>query len=225
MSTNRKATQEYILKWISKLTPGNGDNTKIYTDLFNSMDDKAFDVFMQAIGKEDIRLAIIAPNFGTTGISTENNLKIATEIGHEFFQRIWIEGEEEDTPTYLTPVPYLVVDLPLRRQAQLAVKKLSVPEDSRSIDDLTGQATGKSKGSKLSYPEIQVMAAMNLTNCLNETIKFRGGDAQGFSAMNSAITQHGGVSLKSIEHLASGVESTKSLKSLLTAMHLKTTGL
>lgn len=218
---NRKDTEAFCLTYIDKLAPG-GENKKIYTDLFAKMSDLQFDSFMAAIrgGK---RLAVIAPNFGKKNVlSVENNFKLAKELKHEFFERIWIEGDE-DTPTYLTPIKYLVIDLPVRRQAQLLIKKLSVPEDNLSVDDFTGQATGKSQAASISYPEVQVMAGMGLDNCQIEMIKYRGGDRGGFLAMNGAISKQGSVSLNAIKHLSTGVLSTRLLSNYLTGMHLGNT--
>lgn len=221
MNQNREEAQAFILEWINKIAPS-GENGQIYIDLFKGMDDKEFEDFMYKLASGESCLAVVTPNFSNTGISTERNLQLAKELGHNFFQRIWIEGDE-NTPTYLTPIPYLVVDLPLRRQAQLLVKKISIPEDNKVVDDFTGQPTGRSKGSKISYPETQIMAAMGLDNCLVEFLKYRGGDIKGFDAMNDSISKTGGVSIKAISHLASGVESTQTLKTFLTCMHLSNT--
>lgn len=216
--SNRKAAENFILKYIDKLLPGS-QNTTIYKDLFKSMSDQDFDEFMTKIETNQIRLAIIVPNFGKESLNVERNFSIAKELGHNFFQRLWIGIDEYKK--YLTPIPYLVVDLPLRRQAQLLVKKISIPEDNNSVDDLTGQPTGKSKGSKISYPELQVLAAMGYDNSISELIKYRGGDTKGFHAMNTVISRTGKVSLKQIEPYAGGVESTRTLYSILTGMHLK----
>jgi hypothetical protein len=220
MTPQRREAQKYILSFIDNIAPG-GENKQIYTEMFDGMTDEQFDSFMSSIDKDENRLALIIPNFGKTGVTTERNLTIAKEMGHEFFQHIWIEGDPgSGDPTYLTPVKYLVVDLPLRRQAQVLVKKISIPEDNKTVDDFTGQPTGRSKGSKISFPETNVMAAMGLDMSLIEWLKYRGGDTKGFNAMNNAINKTGGVSLKSISHLAGGVESTKTFKTYLTGMHL-----
>lgn len=216
--SNRKQAEQFIIEMIEKVCPG-GENAKIYIDLFASMDDKAFDLFMRKIEEGNAKLAVIAPNFSTAKLNVGRNLKLAKELGHNFFERLWIEGDG-DTPTYLTPIPYMVVDIPLRRQAQLLIKKISIPENNKTVDDFTGQPTGASKGSKISYPETQVLAAMGLDNCLTEMLKYRGGDTGGFLAMNKMISRSGGVSLKSIEPFSTGVESTRTLKTYLTAMHL-----
>ena len=219
--SNRKAAEDFIIRYIDKILPGS-DNVKIYKDLFGKMNDEDFDVFMKKLENGENRLAIIAPNFGQQKLDVQRNLGIGKELNHKWFQQILIQGSGE-RPTYKTPIPYMVVDLPLRRQAQLLVKKISIPEDNRTVDQLTGQPTGSSKGSKISYPEIQVLAAMSLDNSLLELLKFRGGDIKGFNAMNKMISTTGGVSLDTIERFAGGVESTKTLKAYLTSMHLSNT--
>lgn len=219
--TNRKAAEAVILEYIEKLLPGS-QNTKMYKNLFAAQDDKQFDAFMKSIEDGTSRLAIIAPNLNEPKLTIERNFAVADELGHEFFERIWIDNGTE-VPPYLSPIKYLIVDLPLRRQAQLLVKKISIPEDNKSIDDFTGQPSGKSKGSKISYPEIQIMAALDLDQSLTEMLKYRGGDVKGFNAMNTAISRTGGVSLDSIKSLGTTVKSTQTLSTFLTCMHLSNT--
>lgn len=222
MANNRKAAEQVVYEFIEKLAPG-GENVQIYKDLFKTLDDNAFDAFITRIEKGESKLAVVVPNFASkTSLSTECNLELAKELGHNFFERIWIQGDGT-TPTYLTPIPYLVVDLPLRRQAQILVKKISIPEDSKTIDNFTGQVSGKSKGSKISYPEIQVLAAMGLDSCLEEFLKYRGGDIKGHDAMNKFMARTGGVSLKALKPYASGVESTRTFKTYLMCAHLEST--
>jgi hypothetical protein len=218
---NRKAAEEVIYKFINKLLPSS-PNVAMYKELFAGMSDKQFDDFMKKLEDGSSRLAVVSPNFSEPKLTVERNLDLADELGHQFFERIWMDGGE-DAPMYLSPIPYLIVDLPLRRQAQLLVKKISIPEDNKSIDDFSGQPTGKSKGSRISYPEIQVLASLGLDESLVEMIKFRGGDVKGFDAMNNAISKTGGVSLQAIEPLSSKVQSTVTLSTLLTCMHLSNT--
>jgi hypothetical protein len=215
---NRKAAEAFVLKYIEKLMPGS-ENTRLYQELFASMDDKQFEELMSSLAREETTLAVIAPNFGKVRLTVENNLKIAQELGHNFFEHLWIKPDDQ-TPAYLTPVKYLVIDLPLRRQAQLLVKKISIPADNQSVDDLTGQPSGQSEAAKISYPETQVLAALNLDKTLNELLKYRGGDTQGFNAMNDSFAKTGGASQDAISHMAGGVRSTQTLHTVLLAMHL-----
>jgi hypothetical protein len=221
MAGKRKETEAFIYKYIEELLP-NGGNTTIYKQLFANMSDEDFDVFMKDLESGKTILTIIAPNLSETSLNVDRNLAIAEELGHEFFQHIWIEGED-DTPTYLTPVKYLVVDLPVRRASQTLVKKISVPDDSKTVDTLTGQPTGESKGAKISYPELQLCAAMGLENTMVELMKFRGGDVKGNMAINVMLSKYGTANLKTLSNYSSGVESTRTLKTFLTCMHLKST--
>lgn len=219
MSGSRSKAEAFIIKYIDKIAPG-GQNKAIYEKLFSAMNDKQFDEFINDLESGKRFLTVIAPNFGKVNITVENNLKIAEELKHEFFQKLWIEGDEE-TPTYLTPIKYLVVDLPLRRASQLLTKKISVPDHNRVIDAMTGQPTGESKGAKISYPELQVAAAMGLDNCMIELMKYRGGDNKGGVALNAMLSKYGTANLSTLSQYSSGVESTKTLKTFLTALHLK----
>ena len=222
---NRLAATAFILKYIDKIAPG-GENKKIYEDLFSKMSDTDFDQFMKDLSTEEKFLPVVYPNLGNVKITVKNNLEIAKELGHNFFSRLWI-GSHDEAPDYLTPIPYLVVDLPLRRVSQSLIKKVKVPQDNKTIDTLTGQPTGdgRSKGSRISFPELQVLSAMGLDACTVELMKYRGGDQRGFRAMNTMIARQGVANLDTLAHYASGVESTKTLKTYLLCMHLKPTGL
>ena len=221
MSGNRAKAEAVIYTYIEKLLPGS-QNVQMYKDAFAKMSDKDFHDFMTKLEEGAIRLAIVAPNLSEPKLEIERNLALADELGHNFFERVWIDAGNE-VPPYLSPIPYLIVDLPLRRQAQLLVKKISIPEDNKTVDDFTGQPTGKSKGSKISYPEMQVLTALDLEQNLVEMMKFRGGDVKGFDAMNAAISRTGGVSLKDIDMLGTTVRSTETLSAFLTSMHLSNT--
>lgn len=221
MSGNRAAATEVILTYIDKLMPGS-PNTEIYRQRFAEMSDKEFDEFMGQLEREEIFLTIQAPNLDKNKLSIERNFEIAKELGHEFFERIWMD-EGNDIPPYLTNHKYLIVDLPLRRQAQLLTKKISIPKNNNTVDNLTGQPTGPSKGSKISYPELQILAALGLDNCSIELMKYRGGDLKGFNVMNNSISKTGGVELSTLDKLGTKVKSTQTLYTYLTSMHLSNT--
>lgn len=124
---------------------------------------------------------------------------------------------------YRTPVKYLVIDVPLRRQVQLLQSKATIPENNKHIDELSGQSTGPSKGSKISFPELQVLFAQGLDSTITELIKFRGGDAKAFNAMNRAIIENGGVSIDYLSQFNTKVKSVTTLSTLLKTIHLDNT--
>jgi hypothetical protein len=221
MAGNRTKAQAIILDGIEALCPGS-PNTAIYKKLFDDMSDTQFGRFIDSLDDGAAKLAIISPNLGKFPLSVERNLGVARLWGHEFFQQVWMEGQD-GSPDYLSVEKYLVIDLPLRRQAQLLVKKISIPEDNKSVDNLTGQPTGKSKGSKISFPEMQIMLAQGLDQSVKELMKVRGGDEKAFRAMNDSIAKTGGASLAALDSLNTRVKSTETLRSYLTAAHLENT--
>lgn len=217
--SKRTEVTNFIAESIDKILP-DGHNKKRTLDFLNSMTDKEFEQYLIDLKEGRQRLVIIAPNGKDIKLDLERNFKVAKELNIDFFKRIWFDTPD-GSGRYLSQDKYMVVDLPVRRQAQLLVKKISIPEDNKSIDTLTGQPAGKSKGSRISYPEVQMLAAMGLRNTLSEFMKYRGGDSKGFNAMNTMIQRTGGVSLRAIEPYAGKVKSTETLSSYLTAMHLR----
>ena len=67
------------------------------------------------------------------------------------------------------------------------------------------------------------MQALGLSKSLIEFMKYRGGDLDGFNAMNNAISNTGGVRLDALDQLGTETTSTITLKTVLTGMHLKST--
>lgn len=217
---NRQAAQNLIIENIGKLT--GPTNIALYKKKFDAMSDEDFDIFMKDLKDRKQRLCVIDPNFGKERLTTKKCIEVARGLGKSLFQQVWVSAEP-GKPAYLTPNTYMITMMPLRRQAQLLSKKVSIPEDNNSVDDFTGQPTGKSKGSKISYPETQVLASFGLNQTITELLKYRGGDERGFAAMNTMIDRTGSVNLKSIEPYASGVKSTQTMKSMLTSMHFNVT--
>lgn len=221
MNPKRTKVQNFIIKYIDKIA--GSYNRKIYEDkVFKNMSDDDFDQFMKDLKADKKYLVVYAPNLVKRTISVENNLEVAKELGYNFFQKLWIESTD-DVPTYLTPVPYMVLDLPIRRPSQLLIKGISVPDHNKVVDNLTGQPTGESKGAKISYPELQLLVAMGLEKTAIELMKYRGGDKGGITAFNNMISKVGSTNLNALSSYATGVESTRSLKTFMLGMHLKST--
>lgn len=219
--SNRQKAEKFILDFMNELEP-TGYNAKQYTKIFASMDDKAFDTYMKDIRDGKKSLVVFRPLYKAQGITVENNLRVAQKYGLEFFEHLHFTNNPHG-PDYKTPIKYLVVDLPYRRQSQTLDKKISVPDHNKTIDELTFQPTGESKGAKISYPELQVLLGMGLDNSITELIKYRGGDRGGFNAYNAMFLRYGSANLKTLSNFATGVESTKTVKTVFTAMHLSNT--
>lgn len=221
MAGNRKAAEKLIIDYINLILPDKS-NEPLYKTMFSTLNDKEFEQFINDLDTGRQKLCVIVPQMSKTKIDVKRNLELGKKIGVEFFQRIWIP-ENNGVPKYLTPITYLVMDLPLRKASQILDKKISIPEHNNTVDNLTGQPTGDSKGSRVSYPELQVLASMGLDKTITEFYKYRGGDVRGYQAMSMSIYRTGAVSLEEMKKYQSGVESTKTLKTYLTGMHLENT--
>lgn len=217
---SRKSAEEYLYKFMKELTKDDS-NTEYYKNLFATMDDKQFDDFVKSLETTGNLIPVYFPNFGKAKITVKNNIELAQKyFNHSFFKQLWI-GPKDSDPKYLTPVKYMVVDLPVRRASQRLDHKIKVAENNKVIDTLSGQPTGASKGSRLSYPSAQVLSAQGLTHTLTELYKYRGGDTAGFSALNLMLNRYGVATQQNLANFSTGVESSKTLYSYLTGMHLK----
>lgn len=219
---SRKDSENFILSILDKIDLGSKRNTQLYKDLFSKMTNDQFHRFMERLRDGEITLSMIIPNGGDVKVSVENNIKVAKELGHEFFQNLEFSNMP-DLPDYITPNKYLTMLLPIRRAAQLLTKKISVPDSDRNIDMLSGQVTGKSKSSKLTLPEIQMLVGMGFKTSIRELIKLRGGDLGGLNAMNNMLFKTGKATQLGVEPYTTGVVSKKTLKNFLRASHIIST--
>lgn len=194
----------------------------MWKERFAEMSNQEFDDFIARLEDKVDRLAIVDPNLSKgPRLDIKRNLAVGKKWGVKFFHKLWIDNGID--PPYLSNIAYLVGLLTCRRQAQLQTKKMSVAEDSKSIDDYTGQPTGKSQASKISFPEGQVLLAHGLNNMAKEFYKYRGGDVDGFNAMNASISKTGSVRMETLDELGTKVKSTETFSALLTGMHLSNT--
>lgn len=215
----RKLAEQECLYFIQRLLPG-PENVTIYQELFAGMSDTEFDDFMTKLEKGEEILALFKANLVGDKLSLARNLEVGEELGYPLFQHLYLTDQDTGM-VRKTPAKYLVGMVPFRRQAQTLESKMSVPDSDNVVDQLTGQATGVSKGSRMSYPEIQVNLSKGLDKMLLELTKFRAGDDKAYSAMNKAIHETGSVSLDSIlATVPSSVKVTESLSVILKAMHI-----
>ena len=219
MNAKRKKTEEFILKYIKKIT-GTDFNVNLYKDLFKSMSDKEFDIFMKDLKDNNKILQVIVPHEKeATNITVENNIKLGKELGYDFFQHLIME--EPDQPKRKTKYKFLVYPLTFRRTKQLVDKGVSVSENDKQRDLSTGQVTGDSRSSKLSLPEAQLLIGMNNKATLDEFLQSRGGDEGEEQVMKKALLKYGKVSKKFLEEYSTGTRSTKTLKVYFRSMHLE----
>lgn len=215
MAGDRKKTEAFIVKAIEEILP-KGGNKAYYEDRFASMSDKQFDQFMIHL-RDGGSLHITAPNAQEASLDIERNLALLDKYKRKIFHHI--ELSDADGNRYITPIPYMVVDLPVRRQEQSLTKKISVSEDNKRVDELSGQTTGDSKGSRISFPQVQMLYAQGADESVREFMKFRGGDEAAFRHMEQMLSETGEVDLDAIPDEGE-VRSTQTLRAFLKGMHL-----
>lgn len=219
MSMRTLAEQE-ILYFLERMLP-NGTNTKIYEEIFARTSDEEFDEWMERLERGEEILALFHPNLQEVKLNLTRNIEVAEELGYPLFQHLYLTDQDTGM-VRRTPAKVMCGLVPFRRQAQTRDSKMSVPESDDVVDQLTGQATGVSKGSRMSYPEIQVNLSKGLDKMLLELVKFRAGDAKAYAAMNKSIYETGSVSLDQImANVPSSVKATESLRVILKAMHIQ----
>ena len=221
MANNRKAAEAAVYEFLEGVLP-NSNNTEIYKSFFSTLDDEGFKNWINDLKERKTFIVIIAPEGAKTVLTFSRNLKLAEKWGHKFYQRIWLTDPHSGAK-YLSNNPYIIMRLPLKRQAQFLIEKIAIPEDNYSVNNLTGQPTGKSKGSTISNPELQILNALQLDKSAIEMIKMRGGDLIAFNAMNNQIYETGTSSIEAIDSLGTSVKAVQSLSTILTAMHLSNT--
>lgn len=215
---NRKKATEWFIEKISSLNP-NSPNIKMYNEFFASLSDKEFDNLMGRLEKGEVILPYFVSNITDEVMRMDKILKLADDLKIDFFQRIWITDPATGV-RYLTPQKYMVLDLPIRRQQQHLVKGKSLVENSKYTDPTTGQATGPSRTSKISFPEIMILESAGHLKSIEEMIKVRGGDNVAFREAKRLTVEQGGYNLSTIEELNTRPTSTETLKAFFFGMHI-----
>lgn len=208
-----------VLKGLDLFMPGS-PNYDIVKQRLEAMTDAQFDAFMQRMRSGDEVLPLYQPNLSQYKLTVDGLFDVGQKLGHEFFHHV-IMIDPTTGLEFTTPEKYLVVDLMVRRQQQHLVKKISIPESNMHVDELTGQPTGPSKGSKMSAPEIQILYAQGLESTIEEFIKVRGGDNDAYRQIYRDIVSHGSARQESVRARGTRVRSTETLSVLLKSIHLQ----
>lgn len=216
---NRAAFVKSFLADLDAICPGHGNET-FYAPFFDSLDDKQFEAMIDAIEAEDLVLPLVLPNGKDANLDAKRNIALGRKWGHEFREQVWLTDPVNPGLVKLTPLKYLIIKLPVRRQAQTLEDKQSIPKDDHSIDDLTGQVSNESKGSGISGPEAQILYSHDLKAVLIEYLKVRGGDETAYRKMSSDLINSGVASLTDAVSQDSRPTSVVNLSTMLTCAHI-----
>lgn len=195
----KKAILDYICKHCDIMDPSKY-NSERYRRLISGMTDKQFDTFMRNMRDGKFQLHLVAPNM-KVNLKIKDMLSCADNLKLKLFHRIWIR-DKATGKRFLTDNKYLVLKLPVRRQEQFIDKKMSVPDNDKTIDGLTGQVSWESKATSLTNPEIQIMASRNMDASLHEFLNIRGGNINSYAEFKRSLEENGEARLNDLDPTA-----------------------
>lgn len=215
IAQKKKKILDFICKLCDTMEPS-GLNSKRYRQIIGQMNDKEFEQFMNYMKEGKWQLHLVAPNM-IVNLQNEDLLKACDMIGLDLFQRVWMYDRATGRK-YLTDNKYMFVKLPIRRQQQFLDEKISVPDNDRTIDGLTGQVTGDSRACSITNPEIQILAARGLSKTMQELVNIRGGNIHGYSEFRRMLEENGEADLDTIDpnsRTRASVVGSKLLQSMM----------
>lgn len=222
----REKITEFIVKFIGKFIPDDTHNVTVTRGFLSSLSDTDFYNYIHSLRKRPATersdqniLPYYAPNLNKDKLYTANAFKIADELEHKFHKRVWTYNPKSDIEV-LSNEEFPIVDLIVRRPAQIHEKKTSIPLETKSVDDMTEQVTGASKGSKVSYPELQGQSSQGLDNTIIEEIKLRGGDSIAYREFERQMLENGHCDIDSILEMNTKTKAPTLVSILLTGAHI-----
>lgn len=219
MANDRKAAEAVALAWVKDVDT-TGRSYEYLKERFSKMTNAQFEKWIEAMEEGIDYLSVISENMGAegSGLTIENNLKVAEKRGVPMFERIWVVHPRTKL-RYLTNLPYPIQLLPIKRQIETIENKRAIPSaTSKKRDEMTGQLM--SAEMSLSLPETQILYAMGLESVIVESMKYRGGDIEGGDEFDRRLLETGEVSINNLLETDTEVRSTSTLHVMWEGMHL-----
>jgi len=215
---NRAKATEFLANAVESLLPGAG-NKEVILKVLGEMTDKQYADFVQSVKEGRSHIHLIVPNGSDEKLSQERIKKVADKLNIPIFEYMWVASPLTGRKN-LSLYPRFVVDLPSRRFVQMLEYKLSAAKNNKHIDQRTDQATGESKASAISSPEINMLLAQGYNNSTREFVKDRGGDSKAFHLMENLIIRDGSVRQETLDKLNTRSKAPQVASRYFTAMHL-----
>lgn len=201
-------------KWlldIVKQLPAGDRNVEIYKEAFAGFKEKDWQNLLEQYQAGNFIFPLFIYNMSEDRIDEKQVMEVGEKIGIQYFQHLTltdpVTGEQ-----YTTPVKYLVLDLPMRRLIQHILDKMSTAKNDNVVDHVSGQATGDSKSSSISLPELGVLNANDLIYPALEFVKGRGGDEKAYDEIMKQIEETGSFSMDRVSELNSKPKIVESLR-------------
>lgn len=228
MAISREEFIKGVCGDLALLTPGDNYNAEMLEKYLRGLSKSDFDNYVKSLLptkesglKQQQAIPIYIPMMDPNPAILSNNLEVAEKLGIQLYHRLRMYNPNTGK-VHLSPVKHLVGDVAIKRAIQLQSKKESIPKDDRTVNELTGQVTNESKGSSISFPELQALAAQGLDEAIQETMTIRGGNPILKREWEHQMMETGEADMKPL--LATGIKpkSTLTITRLFQGMQLDT---
>ena len=220
MGGDTKAFKEIIIEGMKTIMIGDkailDANISLFSNMIDSLSEAEMDALVDDLESGKKVIPIIVPN-GSNAIDYNNNLDVIERLDLPLHQRIITTTDGVDT---MSPIKFLVMEIPLKKPIQMVDKKRSIPKDTNSRNEMTGQVTGDSKSMSATSPEIPLMAGNGMYKGIIELTKYRGGDINAEIALDRMAELGMPIDQDVLERYSSGPEVNNTLKQLLLSMHI-----
>lgn len=190
-------------------------NIGLISNLIDSLSDKELDILIEDLSTGKVVLPLVVPNGST--IDYEDLLATTKKRKVNLHKKIiTIDGNKRTKGR----IPRLVMEVPVKKLAQLVDKKRSIADDQHSVNHLTGQVTGASKSMSITNPELSLWAGNGMYAGTKEATKYRGGDINSKLVIEKLAESGMEITQETLEKYSSGPEVNNTVKQLLLGMHI-----
>lgn len=190
-------------------------NIGLISNLIDGMSDKELDALVDDIANGKSVLPLVVPNGST--IDYEDLLDTAKKRKVQLHKKIiTIDGNKRTKGR----IPRLVMEVPVKKLAQLVDKKRSIADDQHSVNHLTGQVTGASKSMSITNPELSLWSGNGMSDSIREATKYRGGDINAKLVIEKLAESGMEITQETLERYSSGPEVNNTVKQMLLGMHI-----
>jgi len=196
-------------------------NSSKYRNLFDSMSDKDFKLFMTRIANEDDFITINIDS-SQRSITLDKIFEKCDKLGIETHKYVmYRENKSTDGTTSITPYKSLILYIPIKRLQQMVSKKNSASGDNDKINILTGAVTSDSKSGSLNNTQSLGLITSQQPNTLKELLGPRSDDPVSKNQMLQYIEETGEVSLDNLVIDVSNKQSISTLKVFLRSIGIE----
>ena len=190
-------------------------NIGLISNLIDDMSDKQLDALVDDIASGKSIIPLIVPNGST--IDYEDLLNTTKKRKVQLHKKIITTDGTKRTKGR---IPRLVMEVPVKKLAQLVDKKRSIADDQHSVNHLTGQVTGASKSMSITNPELSLWSGNGMSNAIREATKYRGGDINSKLVIDKLAESGIEITQATLEQYSSGPEVNNTVKQFLLGMHI-----